>query len=239
MRKIRILVVDNEDVVREGIVAILSLQSDMEVVGEAADGIRAVELARKLKPNVVTLETVLPRQDGITTTAMLKEILPDVRVLVLTGVVDIEKVYRVIKAGAIGYVRKDTTRIQLLEAIREVANGRVSIHQSIALKIINEIDNSPELFHSVDPLTPRELQTLRQIATGRSVDEIAAALHVKDRAVAKYVSSILEKLQLAHRTQAALYAIREGLTEPRMAGDESTDAPPPNEGKKRRKRKGK
>lgn len=214
-KKIRILVVDDESLVREGFVAILALQKDLEVVGEAIDGVQAVQLARKAKPDVVLLDLVMPHQDGLTTIPILKESLPDTRILVLTSFAENDRVYQAVKAGALGYLLKDATRDQLLQAIRDVANGQASIPPSIAVKVIQEIDHPSQLLYTVDPLTPRELETLRLIARGMSNQEIAAALFVHERTVAKYVSSILEKLQLANRTQAALYAIREGLTEPR------------------------
>lgn len=215
MKKIRILVVDDENVVREGFVAILRLQPDIQVVGEALDGIQAVELARKTKPDVVLLDLLMPRQDGLTTIPMIKEMLPDTRILVLTGSAESDRVFQALKSGALGFLLKDATRVQLLQAIHEVANGQASLQPSIAVRVIQEIDHPAHLLYTADPLTPRELQTLRLIARGLSNQEIADELHVHDRTVAKYVSSILEKLQLANRTQAALYAIREGLTEPR------------------------
>jgi NarL family two-component system response regulator LiaR len=215
MKKIRILVVDDENVVREGFVEILRLQADIQVVGEAFDGIQALELARKTKPDVVLLDLNMPKQDGLATIPKLKEILPETRILVLTGTAESDRVFQALKAGALGFLLKDATRIQLLQAIREVANGQASIQPSIAVRVIQEIDHPAHLLYTVDPLTPRELETLRLIARGMSNQEIAAELHVHDRTVAKYVSGVLEKLQLANRTQAALYAIREGLTEPR------------------------
>jgi NarL family two-component system response regulator LiaR len=141
--------------------------------------------------------------------------LPDTRVLVLTGNAESDRAYQAIKAGALGFLLKDATRLQLIAAIREVANGQASIQPSIAVRVIQEINHPSQLLYTVDPLTPRELETLKLIARGMSNQEIAVELHVHDRTVAKYVSAILEKLQLANRTQAALYAIREGLTEPR------------------------
>ena len=215
MKKIRILVVDDENVVREGFVAILKLQPDMQVVGEASDGIQAVELARKAKPDVVLLDLKMPRQDGLTTIPKLKEALPAGRILVLTGTAEIDPAYQAIKTGALGFLLKDATRTQLIEAIHEVANGQPSLPPAIAVKVIQEINHPSHVLYTADPLTPRELECLRLIARGMSNKEIAAELHVHERTVAKYVSNILEKLQVASRTQAALYAIREGLTEPR------------------------
>jgi len=209
----RILVVDDESVVREGVVAILSLQPDIEVVGEAQDGIQALQLARKTKPDVILLDLVMPRQDGLATIPKLKENLPGSRILVLTSFAESDRVYQAIKSGALGYLLNDATRMQLLQAIRDVYDGQASIHPSIAIKVIHEIDHPSQLLYTADPLTPRELETLRLIARGLSNQEIAKVLFVHERTVAKYVSNILEKLQLANRTQAALYAIREGLTE--------------------------
>jgi DNA-binding NarL/FixJ family response regulator len=214
-KKIRILVVDDENVVREGFVAILRLQSEMQVVGEAFDGLQAVQMARKTKPDVVLLDLVMPHQDGLTTIPQIKEVSPESRILVLTGTAESDRVFQALKSGALGFLLKDATRVQLLQAIREVASGQASIQPSIAVRVIQEIDHPAHLLYTIDPLTPRELETLKLIARGLSNSEIALELHVHERTVAKYVSSVLEKLQLANRTQAALYAIREGLTEPR------------------------
>jgi len=218
MKKIKILVVEDQSVVREGIVAILSLQEDMEVIGEAVDGIIAVELARKAKPDVILLDMVMPKQDGLTTIPLLKEHVPNARILVLTSFAESNRVYQAIKSGALGYMLKDTTRIQLLQAIRDVANDKASIQPSIAMKVIHEIDHPTESLVMVESLTRRELETLRLIARGLSNQEIALVLVVHERTIAKYVSSILNKLHLANRTQAALYAINQGLTTaPRQA----------------------
>lgn len=215
MKKIRILVVDDENVVREGIVTMLRLQADLQVVGEGRDGLEAIQLARKTKPDVVLLDLQMPKQDGLATIPKLKEMLPDCRILVLTGYAENERVYQAVKSGALGFLLKDSTRVQLLQAIRDVATGKASIPPSIAVRVIQDIDHPAHARYTAEPLSPRELETLRLIARGMSNNEIAQELHVHVRTVAKYVSAILEKLQLASRTQAALYAVREGLTEPR------------------------
>jgi NarL family two-component system response regulator LiaR len=215
MKKVRILVADDENLVREGFVTILSLQPDLEVIGEAHDGIQAIQIAQKAKPDVVLLDMIMPEQDGLETIPKLKEILPECRILVLTSFAESDRVYQAIKSGALGYLLKDATRAQLLQAIRDVAEGRASIQPSIAMRVIHDIDNPSEPTYTADPLTPRELEVLRLIARGMSNREIAAELVINNRTVAKHVSSILDKLQLANRTQAALYAKREGLTEPR------------------------
>lgn len=211
MNKIRILVVDDQNVVRDGVVTMLSFQHDMEVVGEAENGIQAIKIARNNKPDVVLLDMVMPLQDGLTTITKLKELIPDVRILVLTSFAESELVYQAIKSGALGYLLKDTTRAQLVQAIRDVAEGKVSIHPSIAMKVIQEHDESAEHGMMVEALTPRELETLRIIARGFSNQEIALILHVHERTIAKYVSSILKKLQVSNRTQAALYAVQNGI----------------------------
>lgn len=211
MKKIRVLVVDDQNVVREGIVAILSFQPDIEVVGEAVDGIQSLEIARKTRPDVILLDMVMPRQDGLTTIPMLRAIIQDARILVLTSFAESDRVYQAIKAGALGYMLKDITRAQLLQSIRDVACGLASIHPSIAMKVINEFDHSSTTTQTTEVLTRRELEALRLIARGLSNQEIANTLVVHERTIAKYVSNILNKLHVTNRTQAALYAIREGI----------------------------
>jgi two-component system, NarL family, response regulator LiaR len=212
MKKVRILIAEDENVVREGLAAILSFAQDLEVVGLAEDGIRAVELVKKNKPDVVLLDLAMPRQDGLTTIPLIVDMAPNSRILVLTSFAEGDMVYQAIKAGALGYMLKDATREQLLQGIREVAAGRAAIHPSVAVKMIQEINNPSKVLYTADPLTPRELDTLRLIARGLSNQEIALELGVHERTIAKYVSSILNKLHVANRTQAALYALREGLT---------------------------
>jgi NarL family two-component system response regulator LiaR len=155
---------------------------------------------------------VMPRQDGLTTIPLLKDCVPDARILVLTSFAESNRVYQAIKSGALGYMLKDTTRTQLLQSIRDVARGQASIQPSIAMKVINEIDHPTEMTAMTESLTRRELETLRFIARGYSNQEIAIVMVLHERTIAKYVSSILNKLHLANRTQAALYAINQGLT---------------------------
>jgi NarL family two-component system response regulator LiaR len=212
MKRIRLLVVDDQTVVREGLVAILANYSDVEVIGQAADGIQAIEIVKREKPDVVLLDMVMPNQDGLATIPKIKETAPNTRILVVTGFAENDLVYQAIKRGALGYILKDATRDQLLQAIRDVAQGRASLQPSIAVKLIQEINHPSELLYTADPLTRRELDTIRLIARGLSNQEIAAELVVNERTIAKYVSSILDKLHLANRTQAALYALREGIT---------------------------
>lgn len=212
MNKIRVLVVDDQNVVREGLVAILSYQSDIEVVGQASDGLQAVQMLRQTKPNVVLLDLVMPNQDGLETIPQIKQIMPDAQILVLSGFAEGDLIFNAIRAGALGYMLKDATRDQLFQAIRDVSQGLASLHPSIALRVIREISQPEKPARVSELLTRREIDTLRLIGRGHSNQEIADALFVNDRTVAKYVSNILSKLHLANRTQAALYAQREGLT---------------------------
>ena len=212
MKKIRLLVVDDQTVVREGLAAILTNYSDIEVIGQAADGIQAVEIIKKEKPDVLLLDMMMPNQDGLTTIPKVREVSPNTRILVVTAYAENDLVYQAIKAGALGYILKDATRDQLLQAVRDVDQGRASLQPSIAVKLIQEINHPTELTYTADPLTRRELETIRLIARGLSNQEIAEKLVVNERTIAKYVSSILDKLQLANRTQAALYALREGIS---------------------------
>ena len=213
MKKIRVLLVEDQAVVREGLAAILSYVSDIEVVGQAKDGIEAVEMLDGAKPDVILLDLVMPRQDGLTTIPIIKGKLPEAHILVLTSFADNERVYQAIKFGAQGYMLKDATHTQLIQGIRDVAQGQATLYPSIAMRVIRELNNPTELMYTTEPLTPRELETLRLISSGLSNQEIGQKLFVQESTVAKYVSNILDKLHLANRTQAALYAVRKGITE--------------------------
>ncbi len=211
MEQIRVLIADDHAVVREGLEAIISAQTDMTLVAQARDGVEAVALAQAQHPDVILLDLSMPHKDGLTAIREIKQANPAARILVLTSFADDERVFPAIKAGALGYLLKDTPRAQLLEAIREVAQGRAFLHPTIAMKVIRELHAPAEPRAAATTLTPRETETLRLIARGLSNRAIAETLHVDERTVAKYVSGILGKLHLASRTQAALYAVREGL----------------------------
>lgn len=202
---IRILIADDHGVVREGLLAMLATQPDFKVVGEARDGTEAVALAHDLGPDVILMDLVMPCLDGL---AAINQILgqnPAARILVLTSFADDKQVFPAIKAGALGYLLKDTPRGQLYQAIRDVVQGGAVLHPAIAFKVMQEIRQPPDKPKNSDSLTPRELETLYLLARGLSNNEIAATMVVDVRTVAKYVSSILRKLHLANRTQAALY----------------------------------
>jgi two-component system, NarL family, response regulator LiaR len=212
MKKIRVLVVEDQTVVREGLVAILSFQPDIDVVGQAQDGLEGLRLAQEKRPDVILLDLMMPRMDGLAAIPKIKEAVPETRILVLTSFAEGDRVFHAIKSGALGYMLKDSTRDQLLQSIRDVSQGQASLHPSVALKVIQEINRPSSMANTIDPLTSRELETLLLIARGLSNQEIGTELFVHERTIAKYVSSILSKLHLANRTQAALFALREGLT---------------------------
>lgn len=210
--KIRLLIVDDHTVVREGMVALLGSKPDIEIVGLAGDGREAVELARTLRPDVVLLDLMMPRQDGLTTIPLLLRDQPETRILVLTSFGQDEQIFAAIKAGALGYLLKDSSAQELVRAIRDVARGELTLHPAIARRLLGEA-NRPAAA-SGGTLTERELEVLRLLAEGLSNQAIAQKLTLSERTVGAHVSHILKKLHVASRTQAALYAIREGLASP-------------------------
>jgi NarL family two-component system response regulator LiaR len=208
---IRILIADDHAIVREGLRALIGTKPDMELVGEAADGVEAVLQARSLRPDVILLDLVMPRKDGIEAIGEIKRENPKARILVLTSFAEDEKVFPAIQAGALGYLLKDSSPQELLQAIRQVYRGESSLHPAIARKLIRELNRPSDLPATEEPLTEREVEVLILVARGLSNQEIAERLVVSERTVRTHVSNILGKLHLANRTQAALYAVREGL----------------------------
>ncbi|HKZ85306.1 MAG TPA: response regulator transcription factor [Anaerolineae bacterium] len=209
--RIRILIADDHAVVRHGLRALIATEPDMELVGEAADGVEAVKLTASLRPDVILLDLAMPRKTGLEAIDDIKRDNPQARILVLTSFAEDDKVFPAIKAGAMGYLLKDTSPRELLQAIRDVHGGDVSLHPTIARKLVGELKRPPSLPPSTEPLTERETQVLALVARGMSNQEIADALVISERTVRTHISNILGKLHLANRTQAALYAHREGL----------------------------
>lgn len=214
-RPIRILIADDHTLVRAGLRALLDSEPGMEVVGEAADGVEVVDKANALAPDVILLDLVMPRQDGIEAITKICRADPNARILVLTSYTDDDKVFPAIKAGALGYLLKDSEPHELLQAIHSVYAGEPSLSPTIARKLMRELQQPPNLPPAEQPLSEREVQVLRLVAQGLSNKEIAERLVVSERTVRAHVSNILNKLHLANRTQAALYAIREGLSQAR------------------------
>jgi len=209
---IQLLIADDHAVVREGLRALIETEPGMTLVGEATDGVEAVLKARAHQPDVILLDMVMPRLSGLEVIEQVKQENPRARILVLTSFAEDEKVFPAIKAGALGYLLKDSSPQQLLQAIRDVCHGEASLHPSIARRLINELNQPPSLPLSDKQLTDREIDVLKLVAQGLSNQEIAETLVISERTVSSHVSNILEKLHLANRTQAALYALRKGLT---------------------------
>ncbi len=208
---IRVLIAEDHEIVRKGIRALLATKKDIQVVGEACNGIEAVSQSQTLHPDVVLMDLVMPKMDGIQAIQEITNQLPETRVLVLTSFDADEQVFPAIKAGALGYLLKDSGPQELIQAIRQVYRGEPSLEPSIARKVLAELSSPTQKPLSPDPLTVRELEILRLIAQGRSNKEIATLLVISDETVHSHVSNILNKLHLASRTQAALYALKEGI----------------------------
>lgn len=208
---IRVLIADDHPVVRDGLRGLMEIQPDIEVVGEARDGIEAVDQARSLKPDVMLLDMVMPGKDGVQAIIEIKEENPEARILVLTSYAEGEMAFPAIKAGALGYLLKDSSPEELLQAIHNVYRGQISLHPTVARMLVEELGQPSELPPTEEPLTEREVDVLQLVAQGMSNQEIAETLVVGERTVSTHVSNILDKLHLANRTQATFYALRKGL----------------------------
>jgi two-component system, NarL family, response regulator LiaR len=204
---IRILIVDDHSVVRQGLRMFLGLDPELEVIGDAQDGAEGVRMAHLLKPDVVLMDLLMPVMDGITAIGTIRRELPDVEVLALTSVLEDASVVGAVRAGAIGYLLKDTQADELCRAIKAAAEGQVQLSPKAAARLMREV-RAPE---SPEALTERETEVLRLLAQGQSNKEIAHTLSIGEKTVKTHVSNVLGKLGVQSRTQAALYAVRIGL----------------------------
>ena len=209
---IRVLICEDHAIVRKGIRALLTTEPGIQIVGEAGNGTEAVAQAAALNPDVILMDLMMPELDGIEATRQITAQYPDAHILVLTSFAADDKVFPAIKAGALGYLMKDSGPDELVQAIQQVAKGEPSLGPAIARKLLSELHTPPEAPLTPDPLTGREVDVLRLISKGLSNREIAEQLVITERTVCTHVSNILRKLHLASRTQAALYALKEGLS---------------------------
>ena len=200
---IRVLIADDHAVVRQGLRTFLGLQEDIDVVGEAADGEEALALAERLAPDVVLIDLVMPGVDGIEALRRLRDRMPAARAIVLSSFVDDDKLFPAVRAGAAGYLLKDVQPQELVAAIRTVHGGGALLHPTVAARLMEELAD--------DPLTPREREVLALIGRGLPNKQIARELGIAEKTVKAHVSAVLAKLGVSDRTQAALYAVREGL----------------------------
>ncbi|KFL43523.1 LuxR family transcriptional regulator [Lysinibacillus sp. BF-4] len=210
---IRVLIADDHHVVRRGLLFFLKTQKDIEVVGEASNGEEAVQLATALEPDIILMDLVMPKLNGIEATAKVKELLPKTEILMLTSFSDRDHVIPALEAGAAGYQLKDIEPDELVKSIRQIMGGEHILHPDATITLEaqqQELANAP---HTANPLTPRERDVLAELTKGKSNKEIASSLFVTEKTIKTHISNIFSKLEVQDRTQAALYAVKHGLTE--------------------------
>jgi NarL family two-component system response regulator LiaR len=209
---ITVLIVDDHLLVRQGVRAFLETQPDIRVLGDAGSGQEAVQLATELVPDVVLMDLVMPGMDGVEATRLLRRTSPRSQVLVLTSYHQDEHIFPAIRAGALSYLLKDVSPTELAEAVRKAARGEAVLHPRIAARVVQELHGArTEAFNPFSDLSERELEVLRLIADGMGNGEIAQRLVISEKTVKSHVSNILSKLHVVDRTQAAVYAWREGV----------------------------
>ncbi len=214
MSKIKVLIVDDHAVVRQGLRSFLELHETIEVIGETSDGSEAVSAVKKERPDVILMDLLMSKMDGITAIKKIKEFEPDIKIIVLTSYSEDKKVFPAIKAGAMGYLLKDISPQDLIKAIEAVNKGERQLHADIVNKLMNQFVD-PQFKGTINPneLTEREMKVLSLIAEGLSNNKLAEKLSISEKTVKTHVSNILSKLNLTDRTQAAIYALKHGLVD--------------------------
>jgi DNA-binding NarL/FixJ family response regulator len=211
---IRILIADDHHVVRRGLTFFLKTQKDIEIIGEAGNGSEAVELARTLKPDLILMDLVMPEMDGIQATKMIKTEMPEIKIMMLTSFSDQDHVIPALEAGASGYQLKDIEPDELINCIRKIMSGENQLHPKATSHLLANLSNKESNVRNLlEQLTKRELDVLKEIAKGKSNKEIASTLFITEKTVKTHVSNLLAKLELADRTQAALFAVKNQLVE--------------------------
>jgi two-component system, NarL family, response regulator LiaR len=211
MKKIRLLLADDHKMVREGLKAFFAPTEDFEVVAEAVDGLEAVEKATKFKPDVILLDLIMPNMDGIEAAKKIKDQLPDSKIVIITSSLEESRVIASIKAGASGYLLKDSSPLEIEDAIKKVFLGETAFPSRITSIMVKELNRPVKPPSKCTTLTDREIDILKLVANGLSNQEIADRLFLSVWTVRTYVTGILDKLEVENRTQATLYALREGL----------------------------
>ncbi|WP_418789198.1 response regulator [Paenibacillus agilis] len=210
---IRVLLVDDHEMVRIGLAAVLSTEDGIEVVGEAGNGMDGIRLAQEYKPDVVLMDLVMDGMDGIETTRKLLQLYPDCKVIVLTSYLDDEKMYPVIEAGAFSYLLKTSRANEVADAIRAAARGQSVLESQVASKMMNRFRQPKQAQAAHEQLTDREMEVMRLLSQGKSNQDIADELFIGVKTVKFHVTNILAKLEVEDRTQAAIYAYKNGLAE--------------------------
>ncbi|MEH7083323.1 response regulator transcription factor [Neobacillus drentensis] len=209
---IRILIVDDHHVVRRGLVFFLRTQKDLEIIGEAANGREAIEQAQVLKPDIILMDLIMPEMDGIQATKIIKEKQPEIKIMMLTSFSDQDHVIPALEAGASGFQLKDIQPDELVTSIKKIISGENQLHPKATSHLLANLSNkNKQEKNLLEELTKREVDVLKEIAKGKSNKEIAAALFITEKTVKTHVSNLLAKLELADRTQAALYAVKNQL----------------------------
>jgi DNA-binding NarL/FixJ family response regulator len=211
---IRVLIADDHHVVRRGLVFFLRTQKDLEIIGEAANGKEAVELALRLKPDIILMDLAMPEMDGIQATRLIKQQKPEIKIMMLTSFSDQDHVIPALEAGASGFQLKDIQPDELVTSIKKIISGENQLHPKATSHLLANLSNkNKQEKNLLEELTKRELDVLKEIAKGKSNKEIASSLFITEKTVKTHVSNLLAKLELADRTQAALYAVKNHLVD--------------------------